>query len=259
MNYTNQNDSINGLVEIEKINIRRGVVKFPQYERLYERATEIANQVSTMIVSEENIQGSKQTVAELKKITKRLTDKRIEIKKICLEPYEIFETQVKSIIGVIDTADAMVRSQVRELEERQREAKRVRLEEEWDLRAEKYRCTEYFTFNKWLRNEHLNKSMSFGKCEDDMIRYLEEHEEGLRFIEGQPFANEILIEYVHVDNVIKAMEKVRQRHEKLEEMKKTVPEDTEVVDKVTFIVTGTKDIELTKRLLQENKINYIER
>src|SRR5699024_12332068 len=65
-------------------------------------------------------------------------DRRISIKKEMLQPYNTFESQVKDIVSIVKQADNVVRSQVKEIEERDREAKRQELEALFNKRSEEH-------------------------------------------------------------------------------------------------------------------------
>ena len=96
-------------VDIEGIQIVQGLVNFNDYQRIKKEAEALAEQIKTVEVNEENVKASKKLLAVVNKRLKELEDTRIGIKKSMLEPYQLFEEQVKEIVGIVKEADAEVR------------------------------------------------------------------------------------------------------------------------------------------------------
>lgn len=79
-------------------------------------------------VTEENKTERKKDVATLRKIIKAVSDKRIEVKKECLKPYEAFEKQANELVDIINEPVKMIDSQVKEFEDKQRNEKLSEIE-----------------------------------------------------------------------------------------------------------------------------------
>lgn len=71
-------------------------------------------------VTEENKTERKKDIATLRKIIKSINDKRIEVKKACLKPYETFETKATELVNIINEPINMLDNQVKEYEDKQR-------------------------------------------------------------------------------------------------------------------------------------------
>jgi hypothetical protein len=71
-------------------------------------------------VTEENKAERKKDVATLRKIIKAVNDKRIEVKKECLKPYETFEKQASELVDIINEPVKLIDNQVKEFEDKQR-------------------------------------------------------------------------------------------------------------------------------------------
>ena len=125
-------------VDIEGIQIVQGLVNFNDYQRIKKEAEALAEQIKTVEVNEENVKASKKLLAVVNKRLKELEDTRIGIKKTMLEPYQLFEEQVKEIVGIVKEADAEVREQVKLLEEFDRIEKEDAIKAIWDKRIIKY-------------------------------------------------------------------------------------------------------------------------
>lgn len=62
--------------------------------------------------AEEDKQKAKGDLADLRKLRKAVNDRKVEVKKEYMKPYEVFEGKVKELIGVIDKPIALIDGQV---------------------------------------------------------------------------------------------------------------------------------------------------
>ncbi len=166
---------MNELKELDNLNINLqvGSIDFPEYDNLLAQATEVAEYLKTLEVNEDNIKENKKILAKANKAIKELNDRRIKIKKAIMEPYEEFAEKVKNIESIVKEADELVRSQVRNLEEKEREEKKARIQEIWDKRIGAYEYAKIMTFGDFLKSKHLNKTTTLKKVEDEMVETLE--------------------------------------------------------------------------------------
>ena len=80
-----------------------------------------------IVYTEENVKLAKNDIAFLRKVKKAISDKRIEIKNKCLEPYEIFEKQAAELTEMIDKPIAMIDVQLEEYEKNRKEEVRGKI------------------------------------------------------------------------------------------------------------------------------------
>ena len=85
-----------------------------------------------LVYTEDNVKVAKTDIATLRKIKKAISDKRIEIKKKCLEPYEVFEAQAGELTELIDKPINQIDAQLTEYENNRREAVRVKIMAHFD-------------------------------------------------------------------------------------------------------------------------------
>ncbi|MEL4859801.1 DUF1351 domain-containing protein [Pseudoflavonifractor phocaeensis] len=78
---------------------------------------------SGLVVTEGAIKAAKQDRADLNKLREALEAKRKEVKKVCLAPYNDFEAKVKELVGMIEAPISAIDGQLKEHEDRRREAK----------------------------------------------------------------------------------------------------------------------------------------
>lgn len=236
-----------------KIIVSKGVVKFPEYEQLKNEAIKVAEYVSSIEVAEDTVKQAKKLLATVNKSVKNLEDRRIAIKKEILEPYNIFETQVKEIVNIVKDADTLVRNQVKELEEIERDKKRQTIEDIWNLRLSVYEF-DFIEFDRFLKPTHLNKTVSVTRVEDEMIEFLEKVDKDVDLIKTLPNGKEILQEYIDCLDLTVSMSLVNERKDK-EKKVNEIYEEVEV-ETYYFRVFNEKDAKLTEMLLNENKIKF---
>ena len=250
---------MNEIVEKTSIDIvvKEGKIAFKQYKDILANATKLANEISNIIVSEDTIKTSKKTVADLKKTVNILEDKRKEIKKSILLPYNSFEAQVKEIVAVINGADTIVRNQIRELEEEERDEKEAEIEEMFYDKLAYYSFAALVNYRQFLRNEHLNKTFSMKKVENEIVEWLEKRKTDFEYINSVDNKEEVYNEYLKSFDVVNAVNIVTQRHKEIEEIETVVNENIEEDTKLyIFIIDNEKDAKLAEMLMNENKIQY---
>lgn len=233
------------------------IIVFNDYEKLLSEATLIAEKLNEMEVNEDNIKSQKKLLAKVNRSIKELNDRRIAIKKEILEPYATFEKQVKEIEAIIKEADERLRNQAREIEEAERVEKKKRIHEIWDLRIQQYDLAKMVEFEGWIQPNHLNKSFSINKVEDEMVIFLESVERDLGVINTMDNSKEIMAEYLNTLSVAEAIEIVNSRikaQEKQAEMLKEI--GIKADKKYMFILKSEKDMKFAKMLLNENNIEF---
>ena len=230
-------------------------IDFVEFEAYKEKANEIADYINSIVLTEENAIEVKATLADARRIVDGINRVRIDIKKEILTHYQDFETQVKELSGIIDSADHVLRDKVKALEDLEREQKKEDLQSIFLRRLEQYdRVREYFPdcFLEWLKPTYLTKSCSRKKAEESMIEFLDIRDKD---IEGaDACGEEYLIEYIKVKNLSVAIKNVDDR----KKIQKTIAESKEETKErtATFKVFGDKDINFTETLLKANNINY---
>lgn len=191
---------------------KTGVVHFDNYQEILGQAQELASLLEGVEVTEDTIKTSKKMIAEVRKKVDELDDARKDIKKEVLASYTDFETKVKVITSVVREAENVVRSQVKELEENERYAKKIEINELFYKRKRLYPTLDIFQLDHFLENRHLNKSLSIFKVEKEIVEWLEQRKAHLEHIQQLEHGEEILVEYVNTLDPIKAVTTVKERH-----------------------------------------------
>jgi hypothetical protein len=84
-------------------------------------------------VTEENKPERKKDIATLRKMTKAVNDKKVEIKNEFMKPYTVFEENVKALIEIINEPIGILDNQVKEFEEKQRLQKQTDIKAAFDV------------------------------------------------------------------------------------------------------------------------------
>lgn len=234
-------------------------VNFPAYEEYKEKAYAVADYIYHMDVTPENIKEAKATLAKSRKLTDRLNQARIEMKKKILMNYNVFEEQVKEIVGIIDDADKEVRAKVKDLDEAERQKKREMIHELWLKRIPAYdydlmTAVIPDAFERWLKPKHLNKTTTMKSVEEDMTAWLQKTLTEISTL--QDMGDEYLETYSYTGDMAAAIKQVRQREDFLDTVHGLKAEDLEE-ESQTFIVYGDDNISKAEDLLRRNNIKFI--
>ena len=239
MSYKNQPDSTD-------IRIENGLIRFDGYQMYKQRAEEARDYLLTLDVKPENEQECKRIVATARKISDQLNQEKIRIKKSVLEPYTAFEEKVKEIIGIITEGEDVARDKLKAIDDQRREEKKDAIRKIWDARSGSFLCGQYLTFDHFLQDRHLNKTVPMSEVETEMVMFLQDKSSDIAFFQGKPLGEEYIEEYTKTMNALKAIETVDRRHETI---KATASEPYMIVR-----ITGKADVILAKQLLKD--INY---
>lgn len=236
------------------ITLTGNVVEFPGFEAYRTRCQAIADYIGSIELTDENEKAVKKDLADARKAIKALEDRRKEIKKEVLKYYDAFADQIKELTGIIDGADKVLRAQVNAREEARRAEKEDQLAEMFERRSWAYSFTDVVpdAFVSWVTPQHLNKSMSIGKCETDMTGWMEARQADYDTVLSMN-DSDVLTEWVGCLDLAKAIQRATERRKTAERVQAHTQPET-----ATFRVTGRASIELAKKLFTENGINFVE-
>lgn len=143
-----------------------GFIKEIQWnnEELKKDIAEKMQEYKTLVFTEETIKDAKSDRAKLNKLKTAFDDERKRIKKLCMEPYDKFEKQVKELISLIEEPIRLIDSQIKEVEEQKRIQKRRDIEELFKTIG----FQKFVTLDKIFDDKWLNVSVSMSKIEESM-------------------------------------------------------------------------------------------
>lgn len=106
-----------------KVTQNAGTISF-NFEEIKEQLSAEMAYYKSMLFTEETKKEAKETVAALRKLKKEVSDRRIEIKKAYMQPYDEFEAKVKELDALINEPIAFISEQVAEFERKRIEEKK---------------------------------------------------------------------------------------------------------------------------------------
>lgn len=241
-----------------QIKVRPGDVEFNGFKKLKQEALQLSEQINQVEVTDENVKASKKMLAAVNNRVKEIESKRIAVKKELLEPYTIFESQVKEVVSIVKDADSTVRHQVRELEELERSEKESSITDLFHKRMQQYpNLVEVYEADDFIDSKHLNKSTSMKSVETDMVTWLEKKDSDLTVIKSLPNSHDVLMEYLDTIDLSVAMNIVNQRDERMKELETKVTPTKEYGQKEWIItISDEKDYKLVEMFMKQNNIDY---
>lgn len=106
-----------------KTNIKLGTITLENQEILDEMVDEFIQRYQGTVVTADTVKESKQSRAELNKLSKALTEKKRSDKKEFLKPLKNYESKIKAIIEKIDKCSNDINVQIKDFEQQERKAK----------------------------------------------------------------------------------------------------------------------------------------
>lgn len=241
----------------ENIKVVKPIISFPEYEKLMEKGKEVANFIDSIELDNSNIKQVKKVLASANKAIKELNDKRIAIKKEILEPYEVFNSQIKDIEKIVKDSDTKLRNEVRKLDEIERENKKSQIKDLWDKRIGQYQYAKLMNFDDFLDNKHLNKSTSIKSVEEDMVGKLESFERDLEILSKRYDKKDGISLYKEVKDLGSVLKVLKEKEEEIEKQKEVLKEiEVDKEEVYIFKIVGKKDKNFVEMLLKENDIEY---
>lgn len=148
-------------------------VQFPKviqfnFAELKEEITAKAELYKNMVYTEDTIKEAKADKATLNKFIKVLEDKRKDVKKQCLQPYEDFEKQIKELVAIVNEPVQLIDSQVKAYDEKRKAEKLEQIKAIW----EESDHPEWLSCNMIFDNRWLNVTFSLKQVQDAITERL---------------------------------------------------------------------------------------
>ncbi len=169
-----------------------------------------------LIYTDEQISEAKADRAKLNKFVTALEDKRKELKKTCLAPYEKFEKQVKELVFMINEPIALIDTRVKAFEVEKKEKKLEEIKEYYAGLG-----TDFPTFEQLYNPKWLNASVSMASIKKDIDTRLGEINKELEILENlEKYSFEAIFEYKKNLDLSMAMSKANELRQIEEEKRK---------------------------------------
>lgn len=127
MNSLNQNE-----VSVTNFGVKftPASLAIQNYDAMVEQTKAIAAKYDNLMITERTLKAAKQSRADLRKFRMAIEDKRKEVRREYVKPYDDFKDKVDALTKIIDQAIAPIDEGVKGLEERQRQEREKAVRQE---------------------------------------------------------------------------------------------------------------------------------
>lgn len=127
-----------------------------------------------LVFTEETKTDAKKTVAELRKPKKQISDKRIEVKKLYMQPYTDFEAKVKELDKLINEPITFISEQIDAFEQKRIEEKRELINDIYlEIVSGREDIAGYAELNRVYDSKWENASTSKKTIQESITNYLD--------------------------------------------------------------------------------------
>ena len=148
-----------------------------------------------VFVTSDTLRETKADIARIRKVEKSIDDYRKMVKKYVTVPLTVFEDKCKELKAVCTDAVTAMDSQVKEIEQKQKEAKIASMRQFFDEADKKY--PDYVSFEQVYEDQWENKTCPVEKIQNDILAYIAQVERDIDIIKSLKSEDEaaLLIRY----------------------------------------------------------------
>ena len=170
-------------------------------EELKAWLTEKVQSYNSIVVTPETIKAAKDDKAKLTKLRTALEDRRKEVKRQCMAPYEDFEQKYKELLALIDEPIGKIDTQIKALDEQEQQEKYNRVKDYFGCcMASSMDVPIDVDFDRILNPKWRNKTMKADALEkeiyDTLCRICNEVQELNSYYANSPHYTAIMNTYV---------------------------------------------------------------
>ena len=166
------------------------------HEEIKNELAERLKKYQNLVYSGENIKSAKSDRANLNAFKNALEDRRIQIKKQCLEPYEEFERKIKDLVAMIDKPVQAIDTQIKNYEQLVKDEKKTGIKLYFDDKVGN--LASLITFEKIFNDKWLNATYKSKDIEKEITDLFIKVESDLRVITELQSEHEINIKDVYL-------------------------------------------------------------
>lgn len=155
---------------------------------------------NALVVTADSIQSAKEDRANLNKLRTALEDRRKEIKKRCLAPYEAFEVKYKELLALIDKPILSIDTQIKAFDEKEIEEKYKKLEDYfYKVSSTLMSLPHTVKLETVLSPKWKNKTAKIGTLCEQMLNSLisinDDADEIKKLYSGEPFYSAVKMRF----------------------------------------------------------------
>ncbi len=218
------------MLEVQ-ISRNNGTIDF-NFEDLKDALTTELELYKNLVFTEDTKADAKKTVAELRKLKKQINDKRIEVKKLYMQPYTDFEAKVKELDKLINEPITFISEQIDAFEQKHIEEKRELINNIYlELVSEREDIAGYAELNRVYDSKWENASTSKKAIQEAITSYLESVANDIAAIKSMEseYETKALMRYKETGVLSDALLTIRQWEKQKEEILKAEEEKQEAL------------------------------
>lgn len=182
------------------------------FEEIHKEIAEKTTRALELVVTEDNVKDIKKIRAELNKEYQDYEEKRKEIKRQILAPYEAFEKDYKEMVALsFQAADTSLKKKIDASENVIKTAKEEELRDYFDELADALQLTQFVKFEQLDIKVNLSDSMK--KLMAQVDSKMKSIQNDIMLINLEPYKGDILVEYLTDFNFARAKMTVLRRKE----------------------------------------------
>ena len=236
---------------------------------LKDELKEIASKYDGVVVSEDAVPIAKKDLAELRKLSREIDDRRKQVKKEWNKPFTEFESEVKSALEILNEPISLIDGQIKEFERQQKADKEQHCRELFDANIGEY--ADYIQFSDVFKDVWLNKTTIDNEILSDISGARLKVSTDLEAIKAlnSEFEDEVIAEYKRTHELSLAIQRNSQlvsakqiAEQKVKEpvkepVKEEVKEEVKPSAYAVFTIKANKeDAEEVQAFLDLNGIEY---
>lgn len=193
------------------------------YDELKTELTEKIKPYEAMAVTKEDLKGAASNKAALNKLKKALNDKRIEVKKAYIAPFETFENQIKELMGIIDGGIVNIDKQLKEFEQKRINEKYAEIESFYKEEIGEYE--DLLPLDRILPDKWKNKGSKTAVIQTEIHDCVFKFKNDIRIIKAMDLEceNQVLNSYIRSLDMSVALEE-KHKYEEQQALLKRVSE-----------------------------------
>ena len=181
-----------------------------------------------VVYTEDNMKQAKADRAELNKLTKAIEERRKMVKKIINEPYDVFESELKEILALIQEPVGIIDRQVKAFEEQQKEEKKKCIRSAYDEVIGDF--GQVLPFEKVFDNRYLNQTYKLATAQSDIRAKVEKVRTDMETIDSLESkyklnAKDVYIKTLDLSRALAENKRLSDLEEKLEAEKRRRAEE----------------------------------
>lgn len=176
------------------------------YDELKTELTEKIKPYKAIVVTEEDLKGAASNKAALNKLKKALNDKKIEVKKAYIAPFETFENQIKELMGIIDGGIVNIDRQLKEFEQKRINEKYAEIESFYKKEIGEYE--DLLPLDRILPEKWKNKGSKTAAIQTEIHDCIFKFKNDIRIIKAMDLEceNQVLNSYIRSLDMSVALE-----------------------------------------------------